>query len=66
MFGSFFFPKIVKIMEIIPKSHFFQKKNNWKFAAVKKKTSPYVVKYIRRKQDYLHLLMSLFDAITFP
>ena len=32
-----FFPKIVKIMEIILKSHFFQKKNNWKFAAVKKK-----------------------------
>ena len=32
-----FFPKIVKIMEIILKSHFFQKKNNWKFAADKKK-----------------------------
>ena len=34
-----FFPKIVKIMGIIPKFHFFQKKNNWKFAAFKKNKS---------------------------
>ena len=36
--GPIFASKIVKLIGIIPKFHFFQKKkNNWKFAAVKKK-----------------------------
>ena len=34
-----FFPKIVKIMEIISKIFFFQEKNNWEFAALKKNKS---------------------------
>ena len=34
-----FFPKIVKIMGIIPKFDFFQEKNNWEFAALKKTKS---------------------------
>ena len=37
--GPILFPKIVKTMAIIPKFHYFIfcKKNNWNFAAVKKK-----------------------------
>ena len=33
--GPNFFPKIVKIKGIIPKFHFFSKKNNRKFAIKK-------------------------------
>ena len=35
--GPILVSKIVKLIGIIPKFYFFQKKNNWKFAAVKKK-----------------------------
>ena len=35
--GPISFPKIVKIIGIIPKFHFFFQKKIWKLAAVKKK-----------------------------